>query len=210
MVPTKALLAIVVVMVLIATVVVFPYSTRADDYANDPTDPPDEVIDGGGSGDDDDDDDGDDDVDLNPDWQGKFTIKALATAGWSSFVEDYVVSSIKVTKLDLALEDYDGQPWSAASMWAAAFGQFRPAPEFYTVKWELAISKGDTTYEDDGSFRVIKGTDTEYTGSGLSKYFFFWEEQDGSWTYSLKLTCKRRTTTDTGTITLTRGSVVVS
>jgi hypothetical protein len=189
--PVLAILAIVVAVALVSVVVVYPYYVRADDYANNPTDPPDDVI-------------IDEDEDPAPDWQGKLAMPVTVKTSMNVYT-DVDVSSISIGDLDMTLEDYDGQPWSVASMFAA---WFKPPAQKYEVKYDLTFQKGSTTYEDKGSFFVYYSDGYKNTGKTL--YFFFWEEQEGNWNYELTVTCKGKTAHATGTLGLSGGKALVN
>lgn len=188
--PVVALVAILVVVTLVTVVVAWPYMSRADDYANPPDVPPDGAEDG---------------TENPPDWMGKFTIKVDADP-MTTWQGDVTVGSIAIKKISLSLEDYEGEPWSAGSMFDAAWLQ--PGADSYKVTYELTLTKGRTVLEDSGNFKIYKSE--YYEGSGKSSWFFFWEELEGNWAYELTVKCEGKTDYQTGTVGILDGGAVVN
>lgn len=180
-----AIIAIAVVVALVAVMVAWPYFTRAETYANDPTDPPEGVED-----------------ENPPDWMGKFEIRVSVV--WGNVKDE--VNDVKIEDLDTTLEDYEGQPWSPASLSPGWFTWSKP--NSVKVEYTLSLTKGRTTVEDTGAFRVYKSAD--YTGTGRTDWFFWWEELEGNWVYDLKLTCEGVTSTQSGTFGYADGVGVVN
>lgn len=170
------MLTIVVVLVvaaLISAFVLVPYFNRADDYANDPGDPPEDV----------------EDEDALPDWQCRFNIKVKCTV--SLIWED-----IEIKDMSTNLEKYDSDPFDFSGWPTGAFWE----PESVTVKYELSFTKGRVTVPPDGpdkgEFKVYK--DDDYKGSGKSSWFFWWNELEGNWDYTLKVKYGDVSDTETG------------
>lgn len=185
-------LVVAVVAVLLAVAVAVPWMTRAENYANDPNDPPDEVVEEYG-----------DEESPPPKWMGQFamTVKARTSGG--------DVSNIEVKQGAMQLEEWDGEPWEAASMFSASWWPWSGGDEgedSYKVTYELSMSKGRTTYEDEGEFRVYK--DYDYQNIGDSKWLFFWETQEGTWQWELDVKCKGKLDHHEGSFQITPNGVI--
>ena len=163
---------VIVVAILVSALVAVPYLTRADNYANDPNDPP-------------------EDVEVQePDWQCRFKIEVKCTVpliGWTD---------IEIKDLDTNLDRYDGDPFNY-EWWPESFTR----PEYVTVTYELYFTKGRVVVPPDvpdkGNFRVYK--DDDYKGSCKTHWFFWWNELEGNWEYNLKVKYGDQTDIQTGT-----------
>lgn len=173
--PVLALVAILVAVALICVVIAWPYVTRADDYANDPTDPPE-----GLSGD--------------PDWQARFQIPvAITVEKKGGFAYEIVGPVYTVTDFQcptsqkgpkmLNAEEYDGQPydaWSTASTWSSM-------PSRVKVTYTLVIETADGLKYTHNDFAWVEGDGT-YATYIKTDWWFFWEEQEGEvFSWSLKV-----------------------
>lgn len=153
---------LIVVAILVSAFVAVPYLTRANDYANNPDDPPEDV----------------EDPDSPPDWQCRFIIDVKCTVphiGWTD---------IEIKDMDTNLEKYEGDPFDMFG-WPAGFTR----PESVTVTYELYFIKGLVMVPPDGpdksNFKVYK--DDNYEGSCKTNWFFWWSELEGNWEYTLKV-----------------------
>lgn len=156
------IVVIIVVAILASTFILVPYLTRADDYANPPDGPPDEVED-----------------ESPPNWQCRFNIEVKCTVplvGWTD---------IEIKDMSTTLEEYDGDPFDMGGWPTFLFTK----PESVTVNYELSFTKGSIKVPPDGpdkgSFKVYK--DDDYKGSGKTHWFFWWNELEGNWEYTLKV-----------------------
>lgn len=197
---------VIVVAILVSAFMVVPYMTRAESYANDPNDPPEEAFE---------DTDGDGVIsdeekeaqDPSPDWMGQFEFKTkiTLTVGITGFVTgDVSVGDIEIKDTKMNLEPWDGDPWESGSFFAG----WLSGEEKYEVEYEITISKSRTTYTDEGSYFSYK--DDEYKTWAKTGWFFFWKELEGNWAYDLTVKCAGETATSTGTIGISDGGAYVS
>jgi len=185
---TLLVVLVIVVVALVATAfILYPWLTRDRDYANDPGEPPEDA------------------EEEPPTWMGKFRIKVdLDTgAGWTS---DREVKDIEFKKLQIELEEYDGEPWSTGSLFSQFLGL--DDPDNFKVKYEIELTKGRTKYEDSGSFRVYESKG--FAGWGESGWFFFWKVQEGNWHVKLGVGSGGFTDYAEGTLGISNGVAVVN
>lgn len=190
-----AVVAIVIIASLLLVFVYLPWSSRGDDYGNDPEDVPDEVTDGGG-------DEGDE-----PDWQMRFQFKLLfkvekeSDGDWELLPDN---SGAVITLKDW--QDYDGQPWELS------MAEF--APKDMEASYKLTLHNKKTHYKTEGDVNIKRAqgaTDIYWDAEGKdSKWFFFWEEQDPSWSWSFSFWINNEVVTERGTFTISDGKLVES
>lgn len=166
------IVAVILVIVLItAGIFAWTFLARGDDYANDPSDPPEDA------------------TEPDPAWQGRFmfSVQVDLTTG-------NVVGSVDIYQAFMKpLETYDGEPYTLSM----DPGSWFKKPESELVKYELTVSKGRTTYTDGGEFHAYESEDYAKVGQE-SGWFFFWESQAGYWDFVLKCTSGGKTDTATG------------
>lgn len=185
--PMVGAIAAAMTFILSLMLIVIPYLNRSDDYANDPGDAP-----AGSSGD--------------PEWQGRFKLKAKFTIGTEAQGTKVITTyqSLVIEDWDFTTEDYDGQPWTLSAAWI--FDWDLPQ-ESYDVKYTITFRHGQATsateaYTDSGVVKVKNPEKMVYKGSKDSKWFFIWEEQTGDWVYDIQLKCKGLDARKSGIITI--------
>ena len=193
--PALMIVAVVaVVAVLLTLVVAVPYMTRAEHYANDPTDPPAEV---------EAEYEKSDEEPPPPKWMGRFAMTVKVK------LSDGEVSGVVIKQGAMVLEEWDGEPWDPASFLTLSpwpWGGDDEGNEKYGVSYELSMSQGRTTYEDEGKFHVYE--DYDYQNIGDSNWFFFWEVQEGTWHWELDVTCKGKIDHHIGSFQIVEGGAV--
>jgi hypothetical protein len=187
--PLVVVTLIVVAMVL-AIILVYPWATRASQYANDPNDPPDEVWDPA---------EDEDEEPPDPSWYGKFHFKVEYHKEGSDHLEIYTGAGMLPPRLHrFTSEPYEQRYPGLSTTWLSK--------DTYKLDWDLKLEYGTIVVRDEGTVTLHK--DDDYIDEVDSRFIFFWAQEVGTWSYTLKCECDGHEETDTGTFRLTSAGVI--
>ena len=157
-----AVLIVVVLLVFVATA----WLGRADDYANDPADPPEDV----------------EDEDSEPRWQGRVAIPTTVT-----FTQPAGAIRPRVDKVTLGecnmgnFGEYDGQPWSP---WETLTFYDFDSPSSVKATYTVTMDNGVVSLTHTDTALIKK--EFKYFSNIKTDWWFFWEEhEDVKWTYDV-------------------------